>query len=127
MLDVYGHAYIVLVIVKNIITVFMVLLSLGTAVPDAQGITREELQEQFEAWLEWLQERDRENSGNGGVEGDSVESAAVAISDAISSEAGADSDRYLDYSKRLAMTLNQKSKAELQRVLASNDTLGLGN
>ncbi len=83
-----------------------------------------ELRNKLRAWKEWYQSR-----GVTEAEGDNVtaiETAALSINQAIAADAGGGSDRYLDYSRRLALTLNEKSTVELKRVFDSNNTLGLG-
>ena len=70
------------------------------------------------------------NRGNGkgkALKNTEVEAAAQTISFVIGNEAGADqNERYLDYARRLATTLNQKSKAEVAAIVGSSKTYGLG-
>ena len=70
------------------------------------------------------------NRGNGKgkpLENQEMEAAAQTISFVIGNEAGADqNERYLDYARRLATTLNQKSKAEVAAIVGSSKTYGLG-
>ena len=69
------------------------------------------------------------NRGNGKgkpLEDAEAEAAAQSISFVIGYEAGAEQTRYLDYSRRLATTLNQKSKAEVAAIVGSSKTYGLG-
>ena len=69
------------------------------------------------------------NRGNGkgrALKDAKVEAAAQSISFVIGGEAEAQNTQYLDYARRLATTLNQKTEGEVAKIIGSSKTYGLG-
>ena len=56
-----------------------------------------------------------------------IEAAAQSLSVVIAADSGGNSESYLKYARQLARTLDQKSSAELDRILGSGNHFGLGN
>ena len=55
-----------------------------------------------------------------------AEAAAQTVNSIIANEVGAESEQYLEYSRKLAETLSQKSSSEVAEILGSSNTHGLG-
>ncbi len=80
--------------------------------------------ERIERWREWYRSRGvaKENGDNV----DRIENAAQQISTSIASESGGNQDQYIEYARRLALTLNEKSSEEIGRIITKG-SLSIGN
>ena len=109
--------------VKRAITALVFLVTILT-IPASVNGDYYSWRDRVERWRDWYKSRGiSENSGDN-VE--VIESAAQKISLNIAAECGGSQEQYLEYSRKLALTLNQKSGPELDRIIIKG-SLPLGN
>ena len=110
--------------VKKTLTVFLIVFSFGMFAPELA--TADSWSDRIERWSEWRDwYRSRGVAEEQGDDVEKIESAAQQICNSIAAESGGSNEQYIEYARRLALTLNQKSSEDLSRVIVQG-SLPLG-
>ena len=111
---------------KRLLTVLLVVFSFGAFAPGDASADYYSWQERIERWREWRDwYRSRGVAEEQGDDVQRIESAAQQIGTSIAAESGGSTEQYIEYARKLALTLNQKSGEELGRIITKG-SLSIG-
>ena len=111
---------------RKAFTVLLLVFSFGLFAPQLAKGDYESWRDRIERWREWREwYRNRGVSQEAGDDVERIETAAQSICTKIAVESGGTNEQYLEYARKLALTLNQKSEEELGRIITQG-SLNLG-